>query len=380
MRADGTRRASPRWRQVLGQATCSDIFAKVTGDGNVDEMTLAKEVLRGILQALPARKTTVAEHVKMTEQVFAALLVPSQRTVRLLKEGQMALPKALNCHLLADGLRNVPFVLPDFPVPIHLLKSIQLKPAEIAKDRDFYISGLISLEELQVSLPYLLQIRKLEEAVELILRSSRFFTQHEWQKYVYSIRGEDSQAKTEEPDEAEKSIDEPTRRSESPKAVCRIPEDSRLDPTTTLRHFLEEPPHPPYPTHFRRFVRVFLGPRGGSAVSFLDKDGMNSWAVESLPVVPMEAGQDDPTPQPPRSLEREFLDCIAGRRRLTGRLSTSLQYLFGSPVSLSWQDLSLTPPPLLETDNSPTSPHEPSQELRVYTRQASAEECVETCF
>ena len=64
--------------------------------------------------------------------------------------------------------------------------------------KDFYISGLISLEEVQVSLPHLLQVRKLEEAVtkqalswdsprealELILRSSRFFSAQEWQKYV----------------------------------------------------------------------------------------------------------------------------------------------------------------------------------------------------
>lgn len=35
-----------------------------------------------------------------------------------------------------------------------------------------------------IRLPYLLQVWKLEEAVELIIRSSQFFTTHEWEKYV----------------------------------------------------------------------------------------------------------------------------------------------------------------------------------------------------
>lgn len=248
-------------------------------DGSFDDMTLAREVLQGILQALPGRRRTTVENMKMTEQdfingvqmlgvwppeltpndrkeVFAALLVPSQRIVRLLKEGQMSLPRALNCQSLADGLASVPYVLPDFPVPLHLLKAILLKPAEIAKDiaarfcsdggvdaiKDFYISGLISLEEVQISLPYLLQIRKLEEAVELILRSSRFFTPHEWQKYVYSIRGEDSQEQARVEDFEVHNTPSAPARCESPKAIQRIPEDERADDcAATLRHFLEDP-------------------------------------------------------------------------------------------------------------------------------------------
>lgn len=246
-------------------------------DGTFDDLTLAKEVMHGLLQVLPGRRKTTAENVKLTEQefingiqmlgvwppeltandrkeVFAALLVPSQRVVRLLQEGQMNLPKALNCQLLADGLGCVPYILPDFPVPIHLLKAILLKPAEIAKDiaarfcsdsgadsiKDFYISGLISLEEVQISLPYLLQIRKLEEAVELILRSSQFFTTHEWQQYVYSIRGEDSQEQA-RVEELEVPNSSPVK-CESPKVIPRIPEDERADDcAATLRHFLEDP-------------------------------------------------------------------------------------------------------------------------------------------
>jgi len=195
---------------------------------------LAREVLRGIRQVAPGQSRSFKEDaVRMTEQefingiqvlgvwppeltandrkeVFAALLVPSQHSVRLLKEGCMELPSALTCRLLAEGLSTVPYVLPDFPVPVHLLEASVLKPAQIAKDisarfssnsgvdriKDFYISGLVSMEELQIALPYLVQIRRLEEAVELILRSSRMFSPHEWQKYVYSIRGED-QAKEE---------------------------------------------------------------------------------------------------------------------------------------------------------------------------------------
>lgn len=246
-------------------------------DDTFDDLTLAKEVMHGLLQVLPGRRKTTAENVKLTEQefingiqmlgvwppeltandrkeVFAALLVPSQRVVRLLKEGRTNLPKALNCQLLADGLGCVPYILPDFPVPIHLLKAILLKPAEIAKDiaarfcsdsgadsiKDFYISGLISLEEVQISLPYLLQIRKLEEAVELILRSSQFFTTREWQQYVYSIRGEDSQEQA-RVEEFEVPNSSPVK-CESPKVIPRIPEDERADDcAATLRHFLEDP-------------------------------------------------------------------------------------------------------------------------------------------
>mmetsp|Transcript_22087 Transcript_22087/g.51083 ORF Transcript_22087/g.51083 Transcript_22087/m.51083 type:complete len:695 (+) Transcript_22087:48-2132(+) len=205
----------------------------------VDTVDLAGEVLCGIWQATPGQGlgTLDPDKIKMTEQefitgvqllgawppeltpgdrqeVFAALLVPTQRAIRQLKEGRQGMPKVLDRRRLADGLAGVPYVLPDFPVPLHLLKGTgsSVKASEVAKDlafrfgsdsgvdhvKDFYLSGLVSMEEIQIALPDLVEIRKLEEAVELVLRTaSRCFTAAEWQKYVYSVRGE-QQAREEE--------------------------------------------------------------------------------------------------------------------------------------------------------------------------------------
>eukprot|EP00435_Cladocopium_sp_Y103_P061308 s95_g23.t1 len=131
---------------------------------------------------------------------------------------------------------------PKLVVVLELEEEDETEQELIPVQVDFYISGLISLEEVQISLPYLLQIRKLEEAVELILRSSRFFTPHEWQKYVYSIRGEDSQEQARVEDFEVHNTPSAPAKCDSPKAIQRIPEDERADDcAATLRHFLEDP-------------------------------------------------------------------------------------------------------------------------------------------
>lgn len=232
---------------------------------------LAGEVLCGIWQATPGQGlgTLDPEKIKMTEQdfitgvqllgawppeltpgdrqeVFAALLVPTQRSIRHLKEGRANLSQVLNLRSLREGLSGIPYVLPDFPVPVHLLqgsKSASWKISEIAKElatrfaadgtgadmvKDFYLSGLLSLEELQIALPELVEIRKLEQAVELILRtSSRCLTAAEWQKFVYSVRGEHPGAKEEEA---------------TPKPPAEADTDPGPDsgPQPGQKHFLEE--------------------------------------------------------------------------------------------------------------------------------------------
>eukprot|EP00435_Cladocopium_sp_Y103_P044483 s1330_g12.t1 len=93
----------------------------------------------------------------------------------------------------------------------------------------------------------------------------------------------------------------------------------------------------------------------GAAVHFYRKDGMSSWAAESLSVVPME-DRHEASPQPPRNdtSDSGFADLL--------------------------RDLSLTPPPLLEsTDKSdpPSPPGHPdpaSQELRHVSRQRSGDD------
>eukprot|EP00442_Polarella_glacialis_P026462 CAMPEP_0115056656 /NCGR_PEP_ID=MMETSP0227-20121206/5314_1 /TAXON_ID=89957 /ORGANISM="Polarella glacialis, Strain CCMP 1383" /LENGTH=746 /DNA_ID=CAMNT_0002441353 /DNA_START=165 /DNA_END=2405 /DNA_ORIENTATION=+ len=133
-------------------------------------------------------------------EVFAALLVPSVRAVQQLCEGRQALPTLLTRALFIEGLSRVPFNLPEFPVPLHLIKDVP--PSVVAQDlahqfsdnrtgldqvKDFYLTGLISMEEIQVALDYLVVLRVLEEALEMIANmGTRHFTQREWQQLVPS--------------------------------------------------------------------------------------------------------------------------------------------------------------------------------------------------
>eukprot|EP00930_Biecheleria_cincta_P001563 TRINITY_DN102699_c0_g1_i1.p1 TRINITY_DN102699_c0_g1~~TRINITY_DN102699_c0_g1_i1.p1 ORF type:complete len:749 (-),score=143.05 TRINITY_DN102699_c0_g1_i1:99-2150(-) len=145
-------------------------------------------------------------------EVFVALMVPTMKAVRRLRESQEPFPSRLTRTMLADGLVGVPFVLPDFPVPVHQLKvqSDTFGSKEVAHElarrfaddgtgldqvKDFYMTGLLSLEELQVALPWFVRVRQLEEAIELILQTGgRYFTQADWHTFVYSLRGSPAEA------------------------------------------------------------------------------------------------------------------------------------------------------------------------------------------
>jgi hypothetical protein len=145
-------------------------------------------------------------------EVFVALLVPTMSAVRRLRESQEPFPSRITRTMLADGLAGVPFVLPDFPVPVHQLKvmspsfgpklvalELALRFAEDRKGldqvKDFYMTGLLSLEEMQVALPWFVGVRQLEEAIELVLQTgSRYFTPGDWHNFVYSLRGTPAEA------------------------------------------------------------------------------------------------------------------------------------------------------------------------------------------
>lgn len=146
-------------------------------------------------------------------EVFVALLAPSIAAVNLLAAGQ-PLPRYLTRRMFCEGMARAPFNVPDFPVPLHLLPAAQSSSTsgrsrghkhqlvneaaqaiatvfcEQALDRvkDFFMCGLLSLEEIQVAVPKLQKASIVEEAVRKVIRvGARRFTVREWQSLVVSV-------------------------------------------------------------------------------------------------------------------------------------------------------------------------------------------------
>lgn len=148
-------------------------------------------------------------------EVFLALLATSG-AVKALAAGK-PLPKQLTKRMFCEGLSRVPFNVPDFPVPLHLLNPswtgtgspsrgpspTKQQVSEAARSiasvfcreqtgldriKDFFLSGLLSLEEIQMAVPKLQKASIIEEAVVRIIRTSaRHFTKREWHSLVVSV-------------------------------------------------------------------------------------------------------------------------------------------------------------------------------------------------
>jgi hypothetical protein len=112
---------------------------------------------------------------------------------------QQPLPRELTAKMFYDGLKRIPYNLPDFPVPKHLLKiysnsspealiqaadscaleivSVFMRQEE-ACVKDCFLCGLITLEEIQAALQELVDLAVVEKAVEKIIRvgTTRFRT------------------------------------------------------------------------------------------------------------------------------------------------------------------------------------------------------------
>jgi len=139
-------------------------------------------------------------------EVFAALMVPSIKAVRALRTGQHKMAWQLTRISFGDGIANVPYTMPDFPAAKDdtQAESETFTPLRVAKDlaetfasdvaglelvKDFFLTGLLSLEEIQIALPYLAELSLLEKAVELVIRTgTRHFTQSDVEKLVYAPR------------------------------------------------------------------------------------------------------------------------------------------------------------------------------------------------
>lgn len=134
-------------------------------------------------------------------ETFAALIVPTKAAAKaVLQTGSM--PSAvLTRDALQKGLSQVPFNLPDFPVPTYLLKE-QPRKFQVMKDvaqtftekakgldttMDFLLTGIVSVEELQAVLPSLVPFSTVEDAVMQIIRTaSKEATLKDWTFFVTS--------------------------------------------------------------------------------------------------------------------------------------------------------------------------------------------------
>lgn len=147
-------------------------------------------------------------------EVFSCLCVPSLRAARGVLGGQ-PLRSCLDRGVFVEGFSKVPFNLPDFPVPTHLMPQALNKlrddfsveqTKELAEvvvltfcmqrtgldhTKDFFLCGLLSLEEIQMALPRLTPVSFVGVAVEWIIRTGApYLSQDEWRRFVFDLRGD----------------------------------------------------------------------------------------------------------------------------------------------------------------------------------------------
>jgi len=135
-------------------------------------------------------------------EVFTALLASSAASVRALSLGQ-PLPLEVTKRMLCSGLQSIPFNLPDFPVPAHLVlqgcsvsevadaiaHTFSMEYTGLDRVKDFFLCGLLSLEEIQAALPFVVASSLVEEAVSRVVAFGReYFTSREWLLLVEDVR------------------------------------------------------------------------------------------------------------------------------------------------------------------------------------------------
>jgi len=177
------------------------------GSGNM-RMGLSEKAFTQGLELLSAWPPELSAADR--REVFTALLASSVAAVRALSLGQ-PLPMGVTKRMLQSGLQRIPFNLPDFPVPAYLVvgtdpvtgKTLSEVADAIAQTfsidytgldhvKDFFLCGLLSLEEIQAALPFVAASSVVEEAVRQVIGVGRdYFTSREWQLLVEEPSGED---------------------------------------------------------------------------------------------------------------------------------------------------------------------------------------------
>lgn len=134
-------------------------------------------------------------------ETFAAIIIPTAAAAKAAIHKGILPPKVLTRDIFRKGLSQVPFNLPDFPVPLYLLKE-QPRTFHVMEDvvktfarnakgqdvtRDFLLTGTISVEEIQALLSCLVPFRAVEDAVLRIIRTaSKQGTIKDWTFFVKS--------------------------------------------------------------------------------------------------------------------------------------------------------------------------------------------------
>jgi len=235
-------------------------------------------------------------------EIFHSLLVPTHAHAKAVISEQTQLRGVLTRRLFRDGFECVPFNLPDFPVPTHLLSSAVQLPLEkftieqrnavaeavattfrldqtgLDRTKDFFACGLLSLEEIQMGLPRLLPTGVVEDAVvRVISRGAPLMTNQEWHDLVLAVRTPQACGQcVEEPCEEPAPASSPSRESpllQSP-AMQQPQQQQQQQQRQQQRHFRLPAHHrllpcrlagPPYPCH-RREARQ--QPRNGGCTPF----------------------------------------------------------------------------------------------------------------
>jgi len=172
-------------------------------------------------------------------EVFIALLASSGAVVRAYTAG-LSLNDELTERMFCEGLSRVPFNVPDYPVPTsdvtdciwpssaaksheqkvfdvaEVIASIFAQDSALLDAKDFFLCGLLSLEEIQAALPRLVKLSIVDQAVKHIIREGmQHFRPGEWRKLICPVRFPQA-------DDASLTTQQPTARPEEP-AVMEEP-------------------------------------------------------------------------------------------------------------------------------------------------------------
>jgi len=172
---------------------CSDCRIDINA-GTIDE--------RGfflVLESMGAMPRELYEADK--SETFTAMIIPTAAVARSAIQTGCMPGAVLTKDAFQKGLSQVPFNLPDFPVPTYLLKEQPRRfqvMKEIAKTfsergkgleviKDFLLTTIMSVEEIQAVLPRLIAFSAVEDAVIRIIRAaSRQSTMKDWRFFVKS--------------------------------------------------------------------------------------------------------------------------------------------------------------------------------------------------
>lgn len=178
-------------------------------------------------------------------EVLAALQAPSAGTTKQILRNERPIKNTLTAHTFRAAFEQVPYNLPEFPVPAHMIEKAFLGPYTEAQHqavaeaiatcwrypqtgvdriKDFFCTGLVSIEEIQCGLPRLIPRTLVEDAVALIIRKAApQFTQQAWDSLVVEMlkSEEELQDQLQKQDEAAGRKNSCPVSLDSPKAETR---------------------------------------------------------------------------------------------------------------------------------------------------------------